>query len=36
VLVGAVALGLLIESFGRDVVWLIRVNSSSRHLVYSP
>lgn len=35
-LAGAVALGLLIESFGRDVVWLIRVNSSQRDLVYSP
>lgn len=36
VLVGAGALGLLIESFGRDVIWLIRVNSSRRSLVYSP
>jgi hypothetical protein len=36
VLVGAAALGLLIESFGRDVIWLIRVNSSRRSLVYSP
>jgi len=36
VLVGAVALGLLVESFGRDVIWLIRVNSSRRSLVYSP
>jgi len=36
VLVGVTALGLLIESFGRDVIWLIRVNSSRRSLVYSP
>jgi len=36
VLVGAVALGLLIESFGRDVILLIRVNRSQRSLVYSP
>lgn len=36
VLAGAVALGLLVESFGRDVFWLIRVNSSRRSLVYSP
>ena len=35
-LVGAVALGLLVESFGRDVVWLVRLNSSRRALVYSP
>ncbi len=32
---GAVALGLLVESFGRDVIWLTRVNSSRRSLVYS-
>jgi phosphatidylglycerophosphate synthase len=36
VVAGGVALGLLIESFGRDVIWLIRVNSSRRSLVYSP
>jgi phosphatidylglycerophosphate synthase len=36
VLVGVTALCLLIESFGRDVIWLIRVNSSRRSLVYSP
>ena len=36
VLVGAIALGLLIESFGRDVIWLVRVNSSRRSLVYTP
>jgi len=36
VLDGVIALGLLIESFGRDVIWLIRVNSSRRSLVYSP
>lgn len=36
VLVGAAALGLLIESFGRDVIWLVRVNSSRRSLVYTP
>jgi phosphatidylglycerophosphate synthase len=35
VLVGAVVLALLVESFGRDVVWLVRVNSSRRSLVYS-
>jgi phosphatidylglycerophosphate synthase len=35
VVVGAVALGLLIESFGRDVVWLIRVNFRARSLVTS-
>ena len=35
VLAGAVALGLLVESFGRDVIWLIRVNSSARSLVPS-
>jgi phosphatidylglycerophosphate synthase len=33
VLAGAVALGLLVESFGRDVIWLIRMNSSPRSLV---
>ena len=33
VLAGAVALGLLVESFGRDVIWLVRVNSSRRSLV---
>ncbi len=36
VLAGAVALGLLVESFGRDVIWLIRVNSRARSLVTSP
>ena len=36
VLVGATALGLLIESFGRDVIWLIRMNPARRSLVYSP
>ena len=36
VLAGAAALGLLIESFGRDVIWLVRVNSSRRSLVYTP
>jgi phosphatidylglycerophosphate synthase len=36
VLIGAVVLGLLVESFGRDVIWLVRVNSSRRSLVYSP
>lgn len=36
VVVGAIALGLLIESFGRDVIWLARVNSSRRSLVYTP
>lgn len=35
-LVGAAALALLIESFGRDVIWLARVNSSRPALVYSP
>ena len=35
VVIGAVALGLLVESFGRDVIWLIRLNSSQRRLVYS-
>lgn len=35
-LAGAAALGLLIESFGRDVIWLVRVNSSRRSLVYTP
>jgi phosphatidylglycerophosphate synthase len=34
-LAGAVALGLLVESFGRDVIWLIRVNSRARSLVTS-
>ena len=34
VVAGAVALGLLFESFGRDVIWL-RVNSSRRSLVSS-
>ena len=33
VLVGAIALGLLIESFGRDVIWLARMNSRARVLV---
>jgi len=36
VLVGAAALALLIESFGRDVSWLIRVNFRARALVTSP
>jgi phosphatidylglycerophosphate synthase len=36
VLVGAIALGLLVESFGRDVIWLARVNSRARSLVTSP
>jgi len=36
VLVGATALGLLVESFGRDVIWLIRMNPARRSLVYSP
>jgi len=36
VLIGGIVLGLLVESFGRDVIWLIRVNSSRRSLVYSP
>jgi phosphatidylglycerophosphate synthase len=36
VLVGAAALGLLIESFGRDVVWLIRMNFRARALVTTP
>jgi phosphatidylglycerophosphate synthase len=35
VLAGAVALGLLVESFGRDVIWLVRVNSRARSLVPS-
>jgi len=35
VLVGVVALGLLIESFGRDVIWLIRMNFRARALVTS-
>jgi phosphatidylglycerophosphate synthase len=35
VLVGAIALCLLIESFGRDVIWLIRMNSRARTLVTS-
>ena len=35
VLAGFAALGLLVESFGRDVIWLIRVNSSRRSLVSS-
>ena len=35
VLAGAVSLGLLVESFGRDVIWLIRVNSHARSLVTS-
>jgi phosphatidylglycerophosphate synthase len=35
-LVGAAALALLTESFGRDVIWLIRVNSRDRSLVTSP
>ena len=33
VLAGAIALGLLVESFGRDVIWLVRVNSSAPSLV---
>ncbi|MEO6116151.1 MAG: CDP-alcohol phosphatidyltransferase family protein [Pseudolysinimonas sp.] len=36
VITGAVALGLLVESFGRDVIWLIRVNSQRRSLVTTP
>jgi phosphatidylglycerophosphate synthase len=36
VLVGAAALAMLTESFGRDVIWLIRVNSRDRSLVTSP
>jgi phosphatidylglycerophosphate synthase len=36
VLAGAISLGLLVESFGRDVIWLIRVNSRARSLVTSP
>jgi len=36
VLAGAIALGLLIESFGRDVIWLARMNSQARVLVTSP
>jgi phosphatidylglycerophosphate synthase len=36
VLAGAIALVLLVESFGRDVIWLIRVNSRARSLVTSP
>jgi len=35
VLIGAIALGLLIESFGRDVIWLARMNSRARILVTS-
>lgn len=33
VLVAAAALGLLVESFGRDVVWLIRMNRTGTDLV---
>ncbi|GAA4482466.1 CDP-alcohol phosphatidyltransferase family protein [Microbacterium panaciterrae] len=33
VIVAAAALLLLIESFGRDVIWLIRVNRADAHLV---
>ena len=33
VLAGAIALGLLVESFGRDVIRLVRVNSSAPSLV---
>jgi phosphatidylglycerophosphate synthase len=36
VIFGAVALGLLIESFGRDVIWLARMNSRAPDLVTSP
>ena len=36
VLVGAFALGLLVESFGRDVIWLARMNSRARSLVTTP
>jgi phosphatidylglycerophosphate synthase len=36
VLVGVAALGLLVESFGRDVVWLIRMNFRARALVTTP
>lgn len=36
VLAGLVALGLLVESFGRDIIWLARVNSRARSLVTSP
>ena len=36
VLAGAIALGLLIESFGRDVIWLAMMNSRARSLVTSP
>ncbi|MEO6534001.1 MAG: CDP-alcohol phosphatidyltransferase family protein [Pseudolysinimonas sp.] len=36
VLVGVAALGLLIESFGRDIVWLALVNPRARSLVTSP
>jgi phosphatidylglycerophosphate synthase len=36
VFVGLVALGLLVESFGRDIIWLVRVNSRARSLVTTP
>ncbi|MES1170531.1 MAG: CDP-alcohol phosphatidyltransferase family protein [Leifsonia sp.] len=36
VVVGVTALALLVESFGRDVIWLTRMNFRARPLVTSP